>query len=321
MKLLCGVRNARVDYRPLGGAPLWRVTSVRIRPGLLCVASQLDAAHAARFDFEINTPPVQFGGMLCGRNCRRYASGELKGREVVSSRGDNGIVCLPDTRGSVQCAPGEDACVLTLLATPQFLLEAMGEGCGEAALSGWLRGLMAGRPEQLLWRGRRSARKDFLLAALLENLRRPPAWRLMQESMALELIWLQLEECAADQGHAPKAPRITRGDEERLVEARRLLLSDLENPPSIGELARLSGLSEKKLKVGFPRLFGDTVYGCFRSHRLEHARKLIEEDRLSVSEVAYSVGYLNLSHFSQAFRRRFGMNPSNLLRGRSTGNE
>jgi len=315
MKLLCGVRDSGVEYRSQGDASRWQVLSARVRPGLLCVASHLDAAHATRFEFEINSPPVQFGGMLCGRNCRRYATGDLKGREVLSSRGDNGMVCLPETKGSVQCAPGENACVLTLLATPKFLAEALSEGHGLDGLPGRLRGLMEGRPEQLLWRGRRSARKSFLLGALLTNLRRPPAWRLMQESMALELIWLQLEECAADQGHAPKDPRITRGDQERLMEARRLLLADLESPPSIRDLARLCGLSEKKLKVGFPLIFGDTVYGCFRAHRLERARELIEQDRLSVSQVAYSVGYLNLSHFSQAFRRRFGQNPSELLRG------
>jgi AraC-like DNA-binding protein len=295
--------------------PQWQVISAELRPGMLCVASRLDAAKSGSFDFEIENPPVHFGGILHGSNRCSYSSGQLKGHEVVRTGGDNGIVCLPKTTGRVECAPGEDACVVTVLVSPGVLHHYLDDAKEQTPQP--LRRVLRPYPEQLLWRGRRNARKTYLLGALLETLRHRPAWRLMQESMALELVALQLEECREEQRHPPTPPRISKGDEERLREAKRLLLLDLEHPPRISQLARLAGLSEKKLKAGFPVLFGDTVYGCFRAHRLNHARRLIEEDRLSVSEVAYSIGYLNLSHFSQAFRVRFGMNPSELLRRRS----
>lgn len=314
MRLYCGVRNAGVDYRPEVGGPHWQVMSAEVRPGLLCVASRLDGAQASRFDFEIMNPPVHFGGIISGSNRCSYANGRLRGQEVLRKRGDNGIVCLPSTSGRVECAPGEDACVVSLLASPIMLRDYLDDG--QNWMPPVLRRVLEGRPEQVLWRGRRTARKTSLLCALLETLRRPPAWRLMQESMALELLFLQLEECLAEQDRPSGPPRISKGDEERLREARRMLLSDLENPPSLSRLAQAVGLSEKKLKAGYPQLFGETVYASFRAHRLERARQLIEEDRLSVSEVAYSVGYLNLSHFSEAFRRRHGMNPSDLLRQR-----
>ena len=50
-----------------------------------------------------------------------------------------------------------------------------------------------------------------------------------------------------------------------------------------------------------------------REHRLRRAEALLRARRGSVSEVAYAVGFDNLSHFSQAFRKRFGVAPSSLL--------
>jgi AraC-like DNA-binding protein len=50
-----------------------------------------------------------------------------------------------------------------------------------------------------------------------------------------------------------------------------------------------------------------------REHRLRRAEALLRAHRGNVSEVAYAVGFDNLSHFSQAFRKRYGVAPSSLL--------
>lgn len=50
-----------------------------------------------------------------------------------------------------------------------------------------------------------------------------------------------------------------------------------------------------------------------RERRLLRAQALLAAHRGSVSEVAYAAGFDNLSHFSQAFRKRFGVAPSSLL--------
>ena len=50
-----------------------------------------------------------------------------------------------------------------------------------------------------------------------------------------------------------------------------------------------------------------------RERRLLRAHALLSARRGSVSEVAYAAGFDNLSHFSQAFRKRFGVAPSSLL--------
>lgn len=88
------------------------------------------------------------------------------------------------------------------------------------------------------------------------------------------------------------------------------LVSRMEHPMTIEQLAKHVQLSEWKLKHGFNELFGTTLYAYLRDYRLEQALTMMERELLSVSEAAYAVGYSNLSHFAEAFRKKYGMNPS-----------
>jgi AraC-like DNA-binding protein len=45
---------------------------------------------------------------------------------------------------------------------------------------------------------------------------------------------------------------------------------------------------------------------------MEHGRSLLLDKGMNVSEVAPIVGYRNANHFSTAFKRKFGVNPSRL---------
>lgn len=108
---------------------------------------------------------------------------------------------------------------------------------------------------------------------------------------------------------APAAPVILQDTEEQIRTAARLLVHDLENPPSLAKLARAAGLSESTLKRGFGQVFGTTPFGYLRSRRMEHARQLLAQGAATVLEAAAAVGYSNPSNFAAAFRRQFGVNP------------
>lgn len=43
--------------------------------------------------------------------------------------------------------------------------------------------------------------------------------------------------------------------------------------------------------------------------RMERARALLLEDKMSVSEVAYAVGYDNFAYFSRLFKNKVGISP------------
>ncbi|MDR1358714.1 MAG: AraC family transcriptional regulator [Coriobacteriales bacterium] len=137
--------------------------------------------------------------------------------------------------------------------------------------------------------------------------------RLLLESQVLELLSLNLERLLGAGSDGIRPEELSRTDIECLARAREILLARLESPPSLLELSRLIQMNDCKLKRSFKRYFGKTVYEFIREQRLEKAFFLLQDGRYNVSQSASAVGYTNLSHFSQVFRSRFGVNPSELL--------
>lgn len=137
---------------------------------------------------------------------------------------------------------------------------------------------------------------------------------LFLESQILELMSLNLERLFGknDMEHAEVS--LSRSDIDSLILAHEILLSRLQNPPSLLELSRLLQMNDCKLKRTFKHYYGQTVYGFIRNQRLEKAFSLIENQHLNVSQAAFSVGYTNTGHFSQSFFSKFGVYPSQLAR-------
>lgn len=133
--------------------------------------------------------------------------------------------------------------------------------------------------------------------------------RLLCEAKSLELL-----ACFVEPHRDESIPGISRGDRERLVQARELLLSNLAHPPTMTELGRACGLNTLKLKRGFKLLFGHPVYVLYQRERMSEAWRMIESGLMSVTEAGRALGYTNMSHFGAAFRRMFGLLPSELRR-------
>jgi AraC-like DNA-binding protein len=107
----------------------------------------------------------------------------------------------------------------------------------------------------------------------------------------------------------PNQPALTRAVSDRIHAAAECLKRSVEETPSLSDLARQVGLSESTLKRGFHQVFGTTVFGYLRQHRMERARGLLQSGEATVLEAAARVGYSNPSNFAAAFRRQFGVNP------------
>lgn len=99
---------------------------------------------------------------------------------------------------------------------------------------------------------------------------------------------------------------------DKLHQAREILLEQIDSPPSLAELSKLSGLNTYKLKTGFKELFGMPVYKYLQEKRLDKAFELIENNAMSIQEVAWYVGYESLGSFSNAFKLRFGIRPTDV---------
>jgi AraC-like DNA-binding protein len=140
------------------------------------------------------------------------------------------------------------------------------------------------------------------------------ARRLFMESKALEILALQLDTLSSS--HPRERARQNKAELNRLEEARRILDKEFADPPSLLMLARRVGLNDFKLKRGFREFYHTTVFGYVRMLRMEKAWTMLETSDLNVSEVAVATGYTCFGHFSEAFRRRFGVAPRDFKKGR-----
>lgn len=102
-------------------------------------------------------------------------------------------------------------------------------------------------------------------------------------------------------------------DREKVSLAREILLEQLGEPITIKELSRRVAMNECYLKKGFKEMFGTTIFDFYQSQRMEHARFLLYEKGMSVTQVAVMLGYSSISHFSTAFKKHTGLKPCELL--------
>jgi AraC family transcriptional regulator len=102
-------------------------------------------------------------------------------------------------------------------------------------------------------------------------------------------------------------------DRDKISMAREILLKHISEPLTIKELSRKVAINECYLKKGFKEMYGTTIFDFFQSQRMEHAKYLLYEKGLSVTDVSLLLGYSSISHFSTAFKKHTGLKPCELL--------
>lgn len=83
----------------------------------------------------------------------------------------------------------------------------------------------------------------------------------------------------------------------------------LEEPATRQELAALAGISVRQLERLFADHLGETLGAHYLRVRLDRARSLLKQTALPVAEVAMATGFVSTSHFSRAYKARFGASP------------
>ncbi|GAA3990510.1 MAG: AraC family transcriptional regulator [Stenotrophomonas sp.] len=217
---------------------------------------------------------------------------------------------IEDKAGRISYSPGRRGIYrqqgalenLSVMVRPDVFLTWMGQPDSElrnllarGGYASWHRGgeLLA----TAQWLNRMLAEMDASHASLRHSL-----WF---QGQAMSLIGLFLESRGSD-----TEPDSSKASDRRLMRARDRLLSDLSQAPALAELARVASMSEPSLTRGFRRLFGNSPHGLFQVERMNAARLRLLQGQVSVSVVAAELGYTNMSHFAEAFRRQFAILPS-----------
>jgi AraC-like DNA-binding protein len=100
----------------------------------------------------------------------------------------------------------------------------------------------------------------------------------------------------------------------RLCRAKDAIHDRSDEPLTLDDLARAAGLSRFHFLRSFRVVFSATPHQYLTRVRLHRARQLLLEERASVTDVCFEVGFQSLGSFSALFRRRMGEPPASFRR-------
>lgn len=95
----------------------------------------------------------------------------------------------------------------------------------------------------------------------------------------------------------------------KIKRAKKIIIEEMNNPPSLSDLAKEVGLNIKKLKTDFKDFYGVPVFSFLLNYKMELAKNLLQEQQLNVNEISSHLGYSTSSHFISAFKRKHGITP------------
>jgi len=259
-------------------------------------------------DFEINRALLEFSFHISG-NARGYITHHRNQKEKVDVGPGQTIVSFsPGSKCKVECQAEQRMRVFNIYISPLVLNDLV---AGEFdQIPAGLRVIIEGSDEKPYNRfGTITPHMRMAIDQILNCPYHGLIKRMFLETKAMELITHILGQTVFTDSIHKNSIRLHPNDIERIHEARDILIRDVENPPSLFDLAHQVGLNEKKLNLGFRQVFGTTVFDYLRTYRMEKAKQLLNEGKMNVTEVAFGVGYLHHSTFSRSFARHFGISP------------
>lgn len=138
--------------------------------------------------------------------------------------------------------------------------------------------------------------------------------RIYIESQTLEIMAMQIRQYIDDLEPSTRQAVLRKKDMELIIEARSRLLANLIEPPTIKELALLTGTNENKLKKGFRLLYNTSINKLLQNARLSKAKLLIAEEKHPIKDIAGMVGYRHAGHFTSKFKKTFGVLPKDYIK-------
>lgn len=115
------------------------------------------------------------------------------------------------------------------------------------------------------------------------------------------------------QRQTDKVERVkVKGNNDALMERiMKCVNENMQNPDfNVEMLTEEVGISRAQLHRKMKEITGISTAEFIRNLRLEQAAKLLVQGNINVTQVAYAVGFNNQAHFSTAFKKHFGMTPT-----------
>ena len=130
--------------------------------------------------------------------------------------------------------------------------------------------------------------------------------RLYYESKVNEAIALVIDH--AEKQH--KTFSCTEFDKQRMVQLEHYIALHYVGSICLAELAKVACMSISKLKYTFKMMYGFNISEYINNMRLSQAKKLLQDNTISISDIANRVGYKTTSAFTKMFKEKTGILPS-----------
>ena len=116
----------------------------------------------------------------------------------------------------------------------------------------------------------------------------------------------------------PRANRFTevalrnrdRAEPVEIWKARNFIHEHSDEDLSLAKVATSVHISPNYLSERFKEVTGVNFVDYIARHRIEKARKLLQDLNLRISEIAFAVGFQSLSQFNRVFRKLAGKSPT-----------
>jgi AraC family transcriptional regulator len=134
-----------------------------------------------------------------------------------------------------------------------------------------------------------------------------PCGRLYYESLAVAVA-SRLVLCHSSVSREPRKQN-GRMSERRLRQVLSYIEGNLNKNISLSDIAAVTGLSVSHFKSLFRESVGLPVHQYLIRRRVERAKSLLAEDKMSISEIAFESGFAHQSHLARHMRRVLGVTP------------
>lgn len=280
--------------------------------------------------------PLRAANTLARRELYRWSYLSLAGKPVLSS---SGLPVTPEARLADQ--PGGDlllvmpsyhyqnhatpACLRALRAASARYRRIVGLDTGS-----WLMaaaGLLDGQKATIHWDELESFAERFPEVSVTEA-RFVSKGRMLSCAggvTALELMLSLIREAHGAMlalevgalfmhGERPEGKDLMLPADSSIASAVAIMRRNIEAPLPIAAIARRVGITQKGLERNFNVETGKSPRDVYLALRMSAARRMVEQTRLSVAEIAARTGYEDASAFTRAFRRAHGTTPRGLRR-------
>jgi len=158
--------------------------------------------------------------------------------------------------------------------------------------------------------GARDPMVEHVVRALMAELAAPaPAGRIYADSLATALTTRLLQSFAM-LGAAGRQT-LSKPQVRRIVE---FVEENLDGELTLEQLADVAGMSIPHLTTLFRRTMGQSVHAYVMERRVQRARALLLDRKLTIAQVALETGFAHQSHLARWMRRLLGVTPSEILR-------